>query len=75
MPMGGEIVEINEVISAFIVSSPSLTQVRAGQALESSPGLVNESAMEDGWFIKVKVSNPSLFMSLSCDICCLDADF
>jgi glycine cleavage system H lipoate-binding protein len=26
-----------------------------GQDLNDNPGLVNESAMEDGWFVKVKV--------------------
>eukprot|EP00638_Chattonella_subsalsa_P013215 CAMPEP_0117792766 /NCGR_PEP_ID=MMETSP0948-20121206/9641_1 /TAXON_ID=44440 /ORGANISM="Chattonella subsalsa, Strain CCMP2191" /LENGTH=54 /DNA_ID=CAMNT_0005623059 /DNA_START=1055 /DNA_END=1219 /DNA_ORIENTATION=- len=27
------------------------------QALEDKPGLVNESAMGDGWFMKVKIAN------------------
>ena len=29
------------------------------QKLAENPALVNESAMGDGWFVKIKLSNPS----------------
>lgn len=31
--------------------------VEVNAELESNPGTVNESAMEDGWFMKIKIAN------------------
>ena len=33
--------------------------VAANDTLEGDPGLVNSNAMDDGWFFKIKLSDPS----------------
>mmetsp|Transcript_17240 Transcript_17240/g.22721 ORF Transcript_17240/g.22721 Transcript_17240/m.22721 type:complete len:156 (+) Transcript_17240:99-566(+) len=49
---------VESVKAASDVYSPvEGTVVEANEALEDKPGLVNESAMGDGWFMKVKIAN------------------
>ena len=33
--------------------------IAANDTLEGNPGLVNSNAMDDGWFFKIKLSDPS----------------
>lgn len=33
--------------------------VESNEALEGEPGIVNSSPFEDGWFVKLKLSDPS----------------
>ena len=33
--------------------------IAANDTLEGDPGLVNSNAMDDGWFFKIKLSDPS----------------
>lgn len=42
--------------------------VAANDTLEGDPGLVNSNAMDDGWFFKIKLSDPSELENL------MDAD-
>jgi glycine cleavage system H protein len=69
VPVACEVVAINSVSSRFarrsclsshLVSPPppatTTVCVSRRQALEDAPGSVNESPLEKGWFIKVKVS-------------------
>ena len=42
--------------------------VAANETLEGDPGLVNSNAMDDGWFFKIKLSDPSELENL------MDAD-
>ena len=42
--------------------------IAANDTLEGDPGLVNSNAMDDGWFFKIKLSDPSELENL------MDAD-
>ena len=51
---------VESVKAARDVYSPvSGEVVEANEELESNPSLVNESPMDDGWFMKIKVSDES----------------
>lgn len=63
----GETIDANEVFGTveavktvsdlFMPVSGEITEVN--EELEDSPEKVNESPYEDGWMIKIKLSNPS----------------
>jgi len=51
---------VESVKAASEVYSPvSGEVVEVNTALDDAPDLVNQSAMDDGWFFKVKMSDPS----------------
>ena len=51
---------LESVKAASELYSPLSGEVTAiNEALEENPGLVNKSCYEDGWLIKVTLSNPS----------------
>lgn len=56
IPIGGEVVEINNVSSLkFMPSVFFLFCVLNLKLLERTPGAVNDSALDLGWFMKIKV--------------------
>ncbi len=55
-----EIVVIESVKAASDILAPIDGEiVEVNEALADNPGLANEDAQGDGWFIKVKASDPS----------------
>lgn len=55
---GSQAAVVESVKAASEVYAPVSGQVTAGNtALADNPGLVNSSAMGDGWFFKLKLSN------------------
>ena len=55
---GGQAAVVESVKAASEVYAPVSGEVSAGNpALADNPGLVNSSAMADGWFFKLKLSN------------------
>jgi glycine cleavage system H protein len=57
---GGEIAVVESVKAASEVYAPiSGEVVEVNAALADEPGKVNESADGDGWFLKLKPSNPA----------------
>ena len=62
---GEEIVTIESVKAASDIAAPldgQITEVNA--AIVENPALVNEDPMEDGWFFKMTLENPSEFDGL-----------
>lgn len=56
---GAEIAVVESVKAASEVYAPVDGEViEINQVLEGSPGLVNESPLDEGWFAKVKLSDP-----------------
>ena len=57
---GDDAAVVESVKAASEVYSPvSGEVVEVNTALDDAPDLVNQSAMDDGWFFKVKMSDPS----------------
>jgi len=57
---GGVLTAIESVKAATDVYSPITGEVvEFNDTLSAQPGLVNQSAQQDGWIVKVKVSNKS----------------
>jgi glycine cleavage system H protein len=57
---GGEAAVVESVKAASDVYAPVSGEVTEGnQALVDDPALVNSSAEGDGWFFKLRLSNPS----------------
>ncbi len=57
---GGEAAVVESVKAASDVYAPVSGEVTEGnQALVDDPALVNSGAESDGWFFKVRLSNPS----------------
>lgn len=57
---GGESAVVESVKAASDIYAPVSGEVVAvNSALESQPAMVNEDAQGKGWFMKVKLSNPS----------------
>lgn len=55
---GGQIAVVESVKAASEVYAPVSGEVTAANtALADNPALVNSSAMGDGWFFKLKISN------------------
>ena len=66
---GGEVAVVESVKAASELYAPvSGEVVETNEALEANPALVNESAMDEGWFVKIKLAEPSELDDL------LDAD-
>ncbi len=66
---GGEVAVVESVKAASELYAPvSGEVVETNEALEANPALVNESAMDEGWFMKIKLADPSELDDL------LDAD-
>lgn len=62
---GDEIVVIESVKAASDISAPLDGEiVEVNDALETSPGLVNEDPQDTGWFFKMKLADPSELDSL-----------
>ena len=62
---GDEVVTIESVKAASDIAAPLdgvITEVNA--AIVANPGLVNEDPMEDGWFFKMTLADPSEFDAL-----------
>ncbi|KAJ1452935.1 glycine decarboxylase h-protein [Pelagophyceae sp. CCMP2097] len=56
---------VESVKAASDVYAPvSGTVTEVNEALGDSPGLVNTSALEDGWFIKIKITEPAQLKEL-----------
>ncbi|MDE0746182.1 MAG: glycine cleavage system protein GcvH [Porticoccaceae bacterium] len=56
---GAEIAVVESVKAASDIYSPvSGKVVEVNQALEDEPDKVNESPYADGWFVRIKLSNP-----------------
>ena len=57
---GSEAAVVESVKAASDVYAPISGEVVAvNSAIEGQPGLVNEDAQGQGWFMKIKISNPS----------------
>ena len=55
---GGEAAVVESVKAASEVYAPVAgTVVAVNDALSANPGAVNESAMGDGWFLKLKIAD------------------
>ena len=66
---GGEVAVVESVKAASELYAPvSGEVVETNEALEANPALVNGSAMDEGWFLKIKLADPSELDDL------LDAD-
>ena len=58
MDKGDEAAVVESVKAASEVYSPVGGEVtEVNEALEDSPALVNESALSEGWFLKIKISD------------------
>ena len=56
---GGEAAVVESVKAASEVYAPVSGEIVAvNSALADAPGTVNEDAMEKGWFVKIKLSDP-----------------
>ena len=56
---GGEAAVVESVKAASEVYAPVSGEIVAvNSALADAPGTVNEDAMDRGWFVKIKLSNP-----------------
>lgn len=57
---GDDMAVVESVKAASEVYAPvSGTVVEANDALEGNPGMVNEDAQGDGWFLKLKLDDPA----------------
>ncbi len=60
MDQGDEACVIDSVKAAAEVYAPVGGEVvEANDAVTDKPGLVNEDAMGDGWFFKIRISDPA----------------
>lgn len=65
---GGQAAVVESVKAASEVYAPVSGEVSAGNpALADNPGLVNSSAMADGWFFKLKLANKAELAELMDD--------
>ena len=56
---GGEAAVVESVKAASEVYAPVSGEIVAvNSALADAPGTVNEDAMDRGWFVKIRLSNP-----------------
>ena len=58
----GTVEAVKTVADLFMPLSGEITEVN--DSLEDNPETVNSSAFEDGWMVKIKISNPSEVDSL-----------
>ena len=66
--MGDEAAVVESVKAASEVHAPASGVVTAvNEALADDPGKVNQDPMGDGWFIKIKLSDPSQLDALMDD--------
>jgi len=57
---GDEVVTIESVKAASDITAPLDGQItEVNPAIVENPGLVNEDPMEDGWFFKMTLADPS----------------
>ena len=57
---GAEAAIVESVKAASVVYAPVSGEVTAvNSALEKAPGTINEDPQGEGWFMKIKLSNPS----------------
>ena len=57
---GGEVAVIESVKAASEVYAPAAGEIVAvNDALSDDPGLVNSSPHDEGWFVKMKLTDPS----------------
>jgi glycine cleavage system H protein len=57
---GAEVAVVESVKAASEVYAPVSGEVTAvNSALEKAPGTINEDPQGEGWFMKIKLSNPS----------------
>ena len=62
---GAEVAVVESVKTAADVKIPAAgTITEVNEELEDSPELVNTSPMEDGWFCKIQLSDPTEINSL-----------
>jgi glycine cleavage system H protein len=62
---GGEAAVVESVKAASEVYAPVSGEVTAvNNTLEGQPGVVNESAEDNGWFLRVRLSDPAEFETL-----------
>jgi glycine cleavage system H protein len=62
---GEEIVTIESVKAASEITAPLDGQItEANAAIVANPGRVNEDPMEDGWFFRMTLNDPSEFDGL-----------
>ncbi|MDP1699584.1 MAG: glycine cleavage system protein GcvH [Aestuariivirga sp.] len=62
---GGDAAVVESVKAASEVYAPVTGEVvEVNKELEADPALVNRGAEGDGWFMKVKISNPAEFSEL-----------
>lgn len=62
---GGEAAVVESVKAASEVFAPlSGEVVEINEKLADAPGLVNDSPERDGWFLRIKVSNPAEYDGL-----------
>lgn len=62
---GDEAAVVESVKAASEIYAPMSGEVTAvNAALNDNPGLVNQSAMGEGWFLKLKLGNPGEFGEL-----------
>lgn len=60
LTLGGEAAVVESVKAASDVFAPvSGTVTESNQALAEEPSMVNSAAETDGWFFKLRLSNPS----------------
>jgi glycine cleavage system H protein len=62
---GDPIAVVESVKAASDIYAPvSGTIIEVNEALEDAPQLVNEDSFEDGWFFKIKMSDPAELSNL-----------
>lgn len=62
---GDEVAVVESVKAASEVYAPVGGEVvESNAAIAEDPSLVNQSPMEDGWFVKLKISDPDALDSL-----------
>ena len=60
LSQGDEAAVVESVKAAAEIYAPVDGEVVAvNEALNENPGLVNSSSMDDGWFMRIKVNDPS----------------
>ena len=65
LKQGDEAAVVESVKAASEVYAPVAGEVLAvNGALEDSPGLVNEEAAGNGWFLKIRIADPSQLAGL-----------
>ncbi|MFQ5973566.1 MAG: glycine cleavage system protein GcvH [Alphaproteobacteria bacterium] len=60
LSQGDEAAVVESVKAAAEIYAPVDGEVvEVNEALNDNPGLVNSSSMDDGWFMRIKVNDPS----------------